>query len=446
MVGSGWPQGLGVAVTRRIPARPGRVMACKAEANKGGSMKGNALIRGAVGAGLALMWLAGAAWAAGAPIKIGAMFISSGKVGGYGVHGCQAIQLAVEEINAAGGILGRQVVALCEDTKLKKDVVLSLAEKFVNQDKVDFLMGPTSSGLAMALSEFAKTHKKILVTTQAATDALTGAKLHPYIFSTLSNAMMHARSGAYLMASKPYKRYMVIGPNYNYGHSSWKMFKEKLQQLRPDVEFVGELFPKFLAKDYSAEIKKIQEIKPDAVWSPLWGGDAVTFIKQALPTGIFKTVKFAFPCAGALEVLVPMGKDMPDGVYVSSRYFFTSPQSDLNRRFVAAYQKKFKQYPDYMAGETYAGVYFLKAAVERAGSLDADKIVAAVEREPLAWDTPEGYKIMRGEDHQVVEDCLWGETAQNQKYGFSIPQNFIAIQGVEICRDQAELAAVRAKK
>ena len=409
-------------------------------------MKGKQLIRGMLLAGLVLLWAAGSALAAGAPIKIGAMFISSGKVGGYGVHGCQAIQLAVEEINAAGGILGRKLVAVCEDTKLKKDVALALAERFVKQDKVDFLMGPTSSGLAMGLSEFAKNNKKILVTTQAATDALTGAKLHPYIFSTLSNAMMHARAGAYLMASQPYKRYMVIGPDYNYGHASWKMFKEKLKELRPDVEFVGELFPKFLSKDFSAYIKKIQEVKPDAVWSPLWGGDAVTFIKQALPTGLFKTVKFAFPCAGALEVLVPMGDDMPDGIYVSSRYFFTSPRSDLNRRFVATYLKKFKQYPDYMAGETYAGVYFIKAAVERAGSLDPDKIIAAVEREPLAWDTPEGYKIMRGADHQVVEDCLWGETAKNEKYGFSIPQNFIAIQGVEICRDEAELKAVRAKK
>ncbi len=408
-------------------------------------MKGKQLFKGALLAGLILLLAAGTALAGGGPIKIGAMFISSGKVGGYGIHGCQAIKLAVEEINASGGILGRKVVAICADTKLKKDVALGLAKKFVEKDKVDFLMGPTSSGLAMALSEFAKQNKKILVTTQAATDALTGAKLHPYIFSTLSNAMMHARSGAYLMAALPYKRYMVVGPNYNYGHASWRMFKEKLKELRPDVEFVGELFPKFLAKDYSAEIKKIQEIKPDAVWSPLWGGDAVTFIKQALPTGIFKDIKFAFPCAGALEVLVPMGQDMPDGIYVSSRYFFTSPQSDLNKNFVAAYRAKYRQYPDYMAGETYAGVYFIKAAVERAGSVDADKIIAAVEKEPLAWETPEGYKIMRGADHQVVEDVLWGETAQNPKYGFSIPKNFVAIQGVEICRGQAELKALGKK-
>ena len=154
------------------------------------------------------------------PIKLGAMFISSGKVGGYGKHADQAIRMAVEEINEDGGILGRRLEVLFEDTKLKKENVLSIAEQFVNQDKVDFLMGPTSSGIAMSLTDFAKKNKKILVATQAAADSLTGDKFHPYIFSTLSNAMMHSRSGAYLMSTKPYKKYMCIGPDYSYGHSS----------------------------------------------------------------------------------------------------------------------------------------------------------------------------------------------------------------------------------
>jgi branched-chain amino acid transport system substrate-binding protein len=394
---------------------------------------------------LSLLFAFGTAMAEGPPIKIGAMFICSGKVGGYGKHGTQAIELAVDEINATGGILGRKLEAVVEDTKLKKDVALGIAKKFVNEDKVDFLMGPTSSGLAMALSEFAKENKKILIATQAAADALTGDKLHPYIFSTLSNAMMHSRSGAYLLASKPYKRYLCIAPDYSYGHSSWNMFKAKLKELRPDVEIVGELFPKFLSNDYSTYIKQIQEAKPDAVWSPLWGGDAVTFIKQALPTGLFKTVTFAFPCAGALEVLVPMGKDMPEGVYVSSRYFFPTPDSCLNRNFVKAYQDRYKEYPDYMAGETYAGVYFIKAAVERAGTTDTEAIIKAVEREPLAWDTPEGWKIMRPADHSVVEDCLWGQTTYNEKYGFCMPKSFYAIQGEEICRTVDELKKIKSK-
>ncbi len=392
---------------------------------------------------IALTFLLSPAVSVSEPIKIGAMFISSGPMGGYGKHGRQAIQLAVDQINADGGVLGRNMEAIVEDTKLKKDVAMALAERFVNQDKVDFLMGPTSSGIAMGLTEFARENKKILVLTQAATDALTGAKFHPYVFSTLSNAMMHSRSGAYLMAAKPYKKYMCVGPDYSYGHASWKMFKSKLQELRPDVEFVGELFPKFLAKDYTEEIKKVLETKPDVVWCPLWGGDAINFIKQALPTGLFDKVKFAFPVAGALEVLVPLGSDMPAGVYVSSRYFFTSPDSSMNQRFVKDYYARFNEYPDYMAGETYAGVYFIKAAIERAGTTEADKIIEAMEKGPLSWETPEGWKTMRSEDHSVVEDCLWGQTSPNEKYGFAIPKSFESIQGEEICRTDEELKAVR---
>ena len=176
-----------------------------------------------------------------------------------------------------------------------------------------------------------------------------------------------------------------------------------------------------------------------------WGGDAVTFIKQALPTGLFDKVQFVFPCAGALEVLVPMGRDMPSGIYVSSRYFFTAPDSDMNRHFVKAYRERFNDYPDYMAGETYAGIYFIKAAIERAGTTDTEKIIKAVEKEPLAWETPEGWKIMRGQDHSVVEDCLWGKTAFDEAYGFSIPKTFESIQAEQICRTDAELEAVGRK-
>jgi branched-chain amino acid transport system substrate-binding protein len=401
-----------------------------------------ALVLGALGLILSLMFCPAPSIAQ--PIKIGAMFVASGPMGGYGKHGGQAIQMAVDEINASGGILGRKVEAMVEDTKLKKDVVLDLAKKFITQDKVDFLMGPTSSGFATALSMMARDNKKILILTQAAADELTGVDFHPYVFSTLSNAMMHSRSGARLMANKPYKRYMCIGPDYSYGHSSWDSFKAKLMELRPDVEIVGELFPKFLSKDYMEYINKINEAKPDAVWSPLWGSDAVIFIKQALPTGMFKSVKFAFPVAGALEVLVPMGKDMPEGIYVSSRYFFNSPDSSMNGKFLKAYYERFKEYPDYMAGETYAGVQFIKAAVERAGTTEPAKLIKAVERRPLAWETPEGWKVMRAEDHQVVEDCLWGETAFNEKYGFSLPKNYVSIQGEEICRTAEELKEVQA--
>ena len=391
-----------------------------------------------------LLWTTVPTWAQEQPIKIGVQFIMTGKLGGYGQNAERAVKMAMEEINSGGGILGRKIQAVFADDQLKPDILAKNAEKFLNEDKVDFLMGPTSSGLAPAFSDFARKHKKILLHTQAAAPELTGPLFHPYMFGILSNAMMHSRSGAYVVSSLPYKRWMCVGPDYNYGHTSWAIFKNKLKELKPDVEFIGEVFPKLMEPDYATFIQKVVEMKPEAVWCPLWGDDAVRFIRQALPQKLFEKIKFVFPDGAALETVVPLGKDTPEGILMSSRYFFTTPDSDTNRKFVKAYFEKYKEYPDYMAEETYAGVYFLKAAIERAKSVDADKIVEAVEREPLAWETPEGWKIMRKEDHQVVEDVVWGETAFNEKYGFAILKNIQSIQGEQIGRTSDELREVRA--
>jgi branched-chain amino acid transport system substrate-binding protein len=406
-------------------------------------VKKNILI-GSVAICAVLALLIGPAWAQEKPIKLGVMFVSSGPMGGYGKHGFQAVQLAVDEINAAGGILGRKVTALTADSKMQPPLGVEIAKRYILQDKVDFLVGPTSSGVAAALSPVITEHKIMLVLTQAAADSLTGAQFNPYMFGTLSNAMMHSRAGAYFVADKPYKRWMCIGPNYNYGWDSWASFKSKLKELRPDVEFVGELWPKLTEPDYTEFIKKISDAKPDAVWSPLWGMDAVNFIKQALPMKLFDKIKFAFPDGAALETLAPLGKDMPDGIYIAARYFFLTPDSEMNRKFVKSYYDRFKEWPDYMAEETYAGIYFIKAAVERAGTTDTEKVIKAVEREPLAWETPEGWKIMRAQDHSVVEDVVWGETKYNDKYGFATLKNMQAIQAEQICRTPEELKEVRA--
>ena len=137
------------------------------------------------------------------PIKLGVQFIMSGKLGPYGKNGERAILMAMDEINAAGGILGRKVEALFADTQLKSDVAVKNAGKFVLEDKVDFMVGPTSSAVATALIDLAEKYKKILVLTQAASEEMTGSKFSPYVFSTLSNAMMHSRAGAYVMATTP---------------------------------------------------------------------------------------------------------------------------------------------------------------------------------------------------------------------------------------------------
>jgi branched-chain amino acid transport system substrate-binding protein len=393
---------------------------------------------------VAAFWSLAPAMAKEEPIKLGTLFVMSGKLGGYGKSGWQAVQLALDQINASGGILGREIVALNEDEKAKPEIGVQIAKKYILKDKVDFLLGPTASSVGLAVSDVCRQYKKILIVTQSATDVLTGDQFHPYQFSVLSNALMQSRAGAHYLAPKPLKKWMCIGPDYSYGHSSWETFIAKMKELRPDVEVLGELWPKLMTADFTPYINKILEAQPDAVWSPLWGGDAVTFIKQALPFGLFDKVKFAFPVGASMEVLVPIGKDMPECIYMSARYFFTTPDYDTNRRFVKAYYERFKEYPSYMAEESYAGVLFLKAAIERAGTTDSEEIIKAVEREPLAWETPEGWKIMRKEDHLAVEDVVWGETTYSDKYGFAVLKNVESIQGELIVRTHEELKEVRA--
>jgi branched-chain amino acid transport system substrate-binding protein len=393
---------------------------------------------------IAVIWAFTPAMAKEKPIKLGTLFVMSGKLGGYGKSGWQAIQLAIDEINESGGILGRKIVAFNEDEKAKPEIGVQIAKKYILKKKVDFLLGPTASSVGLAVSDVCRQYKKILIVTQSATDVLTGPQFHPYQFSVLSNALMQSRAGAHYLAPKPYKRWMCIGPDYSYGHSSWETFIAKLKELRPDVEVLGELWPKLMTPDFTPFINKILEANPDAIWSPLWGGDTVTFIKQALPFGLFDKVSFAFPVGASMEVLIPVGKDMPEGIYMSARYFFTTPDYGRNRRFVKAYYERFKEYPSYMAEESYAGVYFLKAAIERAGTADTEAIIKAVEREPLAWETPEGWKVMRKEDHLAVEDVVWGETVYSEKYGFAILKNIESIQGELVVRTAEELKEIRA--
>jgi branched-chain amino acid transport system substrate-binding protein len=378
-------------------------------------------------------------------VKIGVMFAASGPFSGYGRHGMQAVALAVEEINAKGGINGRKVGFLFEDDQMNANRVKAIADQYINADQVDFLMGPTSSGLAVFLSDSAKAHHIPLILTQAADPSLTGSGFHPYIFATLSNAMMHSRAGAYVAAGLPFTKWMTVYPNYSYGISSWSMFIEKLRQLRADITIVGApQAPPLGATNYTDYINAIIAAKPEAVWAPLWGADAVLFIKQAIAIdpAFFSKIQFMIPDGASLEVLNPVGADMPSGILMSSRYYFASPETEQNASFIQAYQIKFGEMPDYMAQETYAGVYFIKAAAERAQSTKGEEFVEAVEREPLAWNTPEGWKIMRKEDHQTVEDVLWGRSFHTAGDPRAKMVDIRSIQGEEICRTPEELAAI----
>ncbi|BDG60490.1 ABC transporter substrate-binding protein [Caldinitratiruptor microaerophilus] len=365
------------------------------------------------------------------PIKIGALYILSGRLALYGKAGSQGLQFAAEEINKQGGILGRPVEVKVIDEQGKPDVAAQEARRLILDEKVDALIGVDSSSSVLNVAQVVGELKKPLLVTHAATPKLVGEAWNPYVFRVNNDARMDAWAAAALAAKLPYKRWANIGPDYEFGRVSWQDFITRLKQLKPDVEVVGEAWPPFNAPDYTSHITSILNAQPEAVFSVIWGGDLVTFIRQAKGFGFFDKVKlFVDPVGASLSVLVPLGKDMPENLLVSTRYWFLYPETERNKNFVKAYYERFKEYPDYVAQEGYAALYMYKAAVEKAGTTDADAVVKALEG--LSFDAPEGKKTIRPEDHQVFEDLVWGYTKHTDQYPFAILDRITVVPAADV--------------
>ncbi len=355
------------------------------------------------------------------PIKIGALFILSGNFAGYGKSGSQGAQLALEEINAQGGVLGRPLQLIVVDDQGNPEVGVREARRLILQEKVDFLFGVDSSAVSLAIAPLTDEYKIPLVVTHAATPTLT-EQCRPYVFRTSNNARMDAWAAASLATTLPVRRWANIGPDYEFGRVSWQDFIARLKQLRPNVEVVSEQWPRFGSTDYASYITALMRARPEGVFSTLWAGDMVIFARQAKAFGFFNQVKyFVNPVGAALEVLAPLGKETPEGLLVSARYWFPYPNTQRNRAFVEAYRKKFGEYPSYNAQEAYAGLHMLALAIQKARSTQAEAVRRAFEADGgLAYTAPEGKKQMRPEDHQVFEDLIWGYTKHSPDYPFAI--------------------------
>ena len=375
------------------------------------------------------------------PIKIGELRILTGGFAHYGEQAVRGGRLAVEEINAAGGIMGRPVEFIVKDTEGKPAVGVQRAQELILKDQVDFLLGITVSSVLLAVMEVAEKNKKVLVCTNAATDLATGEKCSPYTFRTSNNAAQCARAGAEIFAKKPFKKWAIIGPDYAYGHSCWDSFIKRLKELRPDVEVVYEGWPKFMAPEYANYITGALNAQPDAVYSSFWSTEIIAFVKQAKGYGFFDKIgAFAVNDGLMLEVVQTLGDDLPFDKYWGGTEYFpyvgdkVYPDTRENWDFVEKFHKKFNEYPEYVSEEDYAGVYFIKHAAEKAGSLDPKKVIQA--GEGLTWDSPEGKKYMRPDDHQVVEDVLWARLqpkSKSKKFGFPTidPETLIVTSGDE---------------
>jgi len=359
---------------------------------------------------------------AASTVKIGFTYIMSGPFSAYGQFAKQGAELAIAEINAAGGINGRMVEGFFEDSTGKADVALRAIRKLVYQEKVDMLIGLDSSGVAKTVVPSIEQMKTPLIITHAATPDVTGSVCNKYTFRISLNLSQNVKAAALLAKETGAKKWTTVGPDYSFGHQSWEYFEKYLHELNPATTFLPKdkvAFPPFKTTDFSAYITKVMSSKPDGVFISLWGGNLIDFIRQASDMGFFKgDYEVLFSLGAATEVLTALGDKMPEGLWVGTRYWFLANDSAMNQKFSNDYFKKYGAYPSYNAHGAYSAVYAYKAAAEKAKSFDKMAIVNALEG--LKIEIPIGVIEFRKEDHQAVTDAHWGKTAAAPGYSHRI--------------------------
>jgi branched-chain amino acid transport system substrate-binding protein len=239
------------------------------------------------------------------------------------------------------------------------------------------------------------------------------------IFRIVTPTYQDGNAAAFVAKGLPVKTWATINPKYEYGFTTWNMFKETLGQLRKDVSFTAESWAPFGTTDFRSHINTIMDAKPEGLYSVEWAGELITMMKQGSQAGLFKQVKeVMLPVGAAMDVLEGLGAEMPDNIWISGRYYFLYPNNKTNNDWVARFHKRWQHYPAYVSEAAYATMYAFKKAVEKAGSKDTKAVIGALEG--MSLDTPAGTRVFRKEDHQAMYDVPWGLTKSDPKYPFKI--------------------------
>jgi branched-chain amino acid transport system substrate-binding protein len=350
--------------------------------------------------------------AAADTIKLGFVADISGVGASFYKSQKAAIDLFIEQTNAAGGVLGKKLEVIARDAQLKPDIGANVARELILSEKCDFLIGPTSSAVALAVTKVAKEFKKIVYFHTSNTEALTTTDFQPYMFQVVPNTGIEARGIALFLSDKPYTKYSYIGPDYAYGQTQWASFKDELEKRKPDAKILEIVWVKLGETNYSPYIPTLMAKGPEVIFSSFWGGQLSGFIKQAIPYGLFKkaTVTSLFD----LDMLRAAGKDMPEGLLGYARCPFYAVDNPQMAAFVKTYYEKNKEWPADWAIMAYDGLIALTEAIKKANSTDSDQVVKALEG--LKFKSLRGERFIRPEDHMANVGIYVGTTTKDPKY------------------------------
>jgi branched-chain amino acid transport system substrate-binding protein len=394
------------------------------------------LLGGLLAAGLAGSALAQAQGQG--PIKIGELN-SYSRMAAFTVPYRAAMQLAVDEINAKGGVLGgRKLEFIFRDDGGTTGDATRAADELVTREGVAMLVGTFLSNVGLAVADYANQHKVVFLASEPLSDAMTMAGGNRYTFRVRPSTFMQTKMLVDAIKGKAVNRWAIVAPNYEYGQTAAANFKRLIKEINPKAEIVAEQFPALGKVDAGATVNALAQAKPDGIFNVLFGADLPPFVREGNSRGLFEGKTVVSLLTGEPEYLLPLGEETPEGWIVTG---YPWDQIDLPRHkaFVDAYRAKTNDTPRLGSLLGYVVGYMVRDAIEKAGGTDSEKLVQALEG--LQFDTVIGPVSMRAIDHQSTHGAWVGETTLKGRAGAM--KNWRYVDGATVMFPEAEVKAAR---
>ncbi len=363
-----------------------------------------------------VLMMCGPGEAASNVFKVGIVDAYSGGAAAMSIDNLNGFKMAINAVNAKGGVNGTKIEFVTRDDKFKPDISLAMAKELVMKERVDILLGTISSATTLAVSEFAKKEKIPFLNTGAKSEKITGEKGHRYVFEIDENSTMAGKSAAHVLAKKPYIKYWIAGDDMEYGHAITSAVWNYLKAQKPGVQLMGTTWWKVGEPDFGPYITQMMSAKPDFIILGCAGSSMIGFLKAAKATGLAKAIPIYIHTAIDHTMLAANGLEAPEGVLGTANYLFYFPQTPENKTFVAEYSKLFGKYPTMPSFNGYvAGQFVIKALEKLGGKYNNEKFVDALEGMVLE-KTPAGRLELRACDHQVLLPTFAGVTTKVPEY------------------------------
>ena len=359
------------------------------------------------------------------PIKIGMPLALTGPAGEIGEQMRRGATLWAKELNAQGGLIGRKIELYPLDSTGDPATCVRRAQEAVERDGCHLLFGMVLSSEALAVVPKLEGWNAIFMSSDNGDGRLTGSSFVPNFFRANISGPMETRVISLWIRKSGLKNFYALGMDYAWGHNSIGVFKDEVKKA--GLNFVGDVYSPIGTKDFSTYITKIRQAGADACFLVLQGDDNNAFLSQAHEYRLGQKVRLLTSIVD-LNSIKAVG-EAALGLTGSTRYVFTI-DNPKNKAFVEAWQKEYKALPDVFEGEQWQACRMLQAGIEKAKSIDADKLRPALEG--MVIDDIKGRIEMRACDHQAVQGGFMVQVEKKEGFSVPVPQLIATFPGDQV--------------